>query len=138
MASTASAIVSRVSVMRVGSKPVVPKVRCADAMALMPSTAHVVEQDAAAAIHLHVDEARREQTFDRPPSMPAPRSLSSGQRRDAAVLDDDCVAFEHVRAVEDTRAGERNAHQTVSVTLCRRGGLSGSRPRACAMAFTSG
>ena len=44
----------------------------------------------------------------------------------------------NVRAVEDPGAGERDAHHTVSVTLRSRGGLSGLRPRACAMALTSG
>ncbi len=99
---------------------------------------HVVEHDPAAAIHLRVDEARGQQPLDGVAPHARAQILLEGNSGDARSLDDDRASFEDMRAVENTSAGEGEAHHTVSVTFSRRGGLSGLRPRACAMAFTSG
>ena len=98
----------------------------------------IIEEHAAAAVDLHVDEARREQALD------APHPHAGGQvgvlhdGTDAAVVDDHRLPFAEVRTVEDPRAGEREGHQRVSVTFVRCGGRSGSRPRARATASASG
>ncbi len=118
-ASMARATTSRSSLISVGRKPVVPKRRCALAIAAMVShRGIVVEQLAAAAVDLAVDEA-------------------GGQQRAAQVDDtvrahhftrahhglDAAVAHQH-RALpleplvgEDFPVAERQQHQTVSVTL---------------------
>ena len=100
--------------------------------------AHVVEENAAAAIDLHVDEAGREKPSHRPALDAGAEILLLGHGANAAVLDDDGAAVEHVRPVEDPGTGQGNGHQRVSVTLRRRGGLSGLRPRPKAVAFTRG
>ena len=124
--------------MRVGRKPVVPK----RAMGLRDGPdaldgAHVVEEHAAAAIDLHVDEARREQALDRAALDARRRDRSPATRRDAAVLDDDRAAVAHARR-RRPGAGERNASSRVSVTLLRWGGWSGLRPRRQRRASASG
>ena len=58
----ARATTSRSSLISVGRKPVVPKRRCARPIAAMRLDARiVVEQHAAAAVDLRVDEARHQQ-----------------------------------------------------------------------------
>ena len=99
---------------------------------------HVVVENAAAAIDLHVDEAGSEEALNGPPFDSCAEILLLGQGANAAVLDDDGAAVEHVRPVEDPGTGQGNGHQRVSVTLRRRGGLSGLRPRPKAVAFTRG
>ncbi len=65
---------ARVSVMTVGRKPVVPKARCAAADGRDALDARlIVEEHAAAAVHLNVDEARREQPRDLPARTPTAR-----------------------------------------------------------------
>ena len=98
----------------------------------------IVEHDAAAAVHLEVDEARRDQAaaeVDR---------LHAGRQRTARDDGLDAFAIDHQRRVvvprqpvEDARAGECEAPvHSVSVTLRRLGGASGSRPRWRAKAST--
>jgi hypothetical protein len=100
--------------------------------------ANVVVENAAAAIDLNVDEAGSEQTLD-PAAFDARAEIAlMRDTEDAAAIDHHGTAVEHMRPVEDAGSGERDGHQTVSVTLRRRGGLSGLRPRARAMAFTRG
>jgi hypothetical protein len=69
--------------------------------------ANIVEENAAAAIDLDVDEARSEQPLD--PAALHIRAeiplLRDGE--DAAVPDHHGAAFEDVRAVEDARSGQR-------------------------------
>ena len=93
----------------------------------------IVEQDAAAAIDLHVDIAGRKQAAAEIPRR-AVRSLGvRDDCGDALAFDDDRVVVEKTFAVEDPRAGQ-NDHQTVSVTLRRLRGRSGSRPSRSASA----
>ena len=130
---------SRSSLISVGRKPVVPKRRCARPMAAMVSTLGiVVEQHAAAAVHLRVDEAGRQQLRRRrsmtrsAPDRPRarPRRPRCGRRAPAA-----CAPLSMPCVGEHPSVAERQQHQTVSVTLLRCGGRSGSRPRASASAL---
>ena len=87
----------------------------------------VIEQDAAAAVDLHVDIPGRKQAAGKIPRG-AVRSLGvRDDRGDALAFDNDRVVDQKPFAVEDPRAG-KNDHQTVSVTLRRLRGRSGSRP----------
>ena len=98
----------------------------------------VVEEHAAAAIDLDIDEARRQQTRDAP-HRGAGGNVGVGHHSgDLPVGDHDGAAIDDVRAVEDAGAGEGNGHHRVSVTFIRCGGWSGSFPRARDSASASG
>jgi len=98
----------------------------------------LVEEHAAAAVHLRVDEARHQH---RTLQVMAARALDAriapgGDRDDAAVV------HEHGAALDESLVGEDGPvddgiHQWVRVTFCRCGGLSGSMPRAMATALAS-
>ena len=93
----------------------------------------LVEQDAAAAVDLHVDIPGRKQAAGK---IPRGAARSLGVRDDcgdALAFDNDRLVDEKLFAVEDPRAG-KNDHQTVSVTLRRLRGRSGSRPSRSASA----
>ena len=116
-----------VSVISVGRKPVVPKRRCAAPIAAIPSTVGVVvEQHAAAAIHLHVDEARRDQALDPARARAGGHVALGDDRGDRGAVDDHGAAVEQTRAVEDACAGEgERAHEPPTarceMLLARRG-----------------
>src|SRR5580692_5539681 len=94
----------------------------------------LVEEKAAAAIDLPVDEARSQDAAAKVALLPAARALRMGRQRDNdALLNDKRAIVEELFAVEETRP-EQHEHQRVSVTLRRCGGLSGSRPRRRAQA----
>src|SRR5438552_12081828 len=93
----------------------------------------LVEQDAAAAIDLDVDIAGRKQAAAKIQRGAARSFGVRDDRGDALAFDDDRVVEEKIFAVEDPRAG-KNDHQTVSVTLRRLRGRSGSRPSRSASA----
>jgi hypothetical protein len=100
--------------------------------------AHVIEEYPATAIHLYVNKARSKEAFDPLLLDPGPDVPLVRKADNATVPDDNGASFEDVIAVEDAGSHEGKGHHTVSVTLRRRGGLSGLRPRASAMAFTRG
>ena len=100
--------------------------------------AFVVEQHAAAAIDLHVDEARREQPLHAPSGGIGGNVAIGHHGGDLLVGNDDAVAIDDAHAVENPGAGQGNAHYRVSVTFIRCGGWSGSRPRARASVSASG
>jgi hypothetical protein len=97
-----------------------------------------VEQHPAAAVHLHIDEAGHQQAAGRQDvdgHVGGPRV-----RQDVA---DELIGDRHGQPVLEAgvdqyaRAAQGEGHQSVSVTLRRCGGLSGSNPRRraiCAMA----
>ena len=91
----------------------------------------VVEENAAAAVDLKVDEARRQERAGR--QFDDVRRLAADLRRDdvddAVVRDDDRRAIAHPLAVEDRIGENRCRHYRVSVTFERLGGKSGSKPR---------
>src|SRR6185437_1724091 len=96
----------------------------------------IIEQDTAASVDLAIDEAGQQD--------PARQVVDFGVRRGArrkfqnpAVLDDHRGVVAPALRREHACVGERGGHQTVSVTLARWGGWSGSRPRAIASAFTA-
>ena len=97
----------------------------------------LVEQHAAAAVHLPVDQTGREHAAAQIALAPAGRTARMRHDRDdAPVLAGQRAVVDHPLAVEQPRAGV-NVHHRVCVTLLRCGGLSGSRPRARAHASTS-
>src|SRR5690606_12278505 len=98
----------------------------------------VVEQDAPAAIDLHVDEARSQnaalEVADRHSRLGLPRLYGN----DPAGLDDEMVTVPKRSAVEKARAADRQpAHHIVSVTFLRLAGRSGSSPLRCAASSTA-
>ncbi len=98
----------------------------------------IVEQHAAAAIDLRIDEARRQhaalQTMHR---QVARHHCLRHHVEDARAVDHDGVLRAPLGAVEDLRACDREpGHHKVSVTFLRRGGVSGSKPRARAIRST--
>ncbi len=92
----------------------------------------IVEQRAPAAIHLYIDQARREHAIER-----------LGVRRDAWRQGGyRAVADLKGRGLQDLRAGEHacgreRRHQRVSVILLSMGGLSGERPRRSAASLAN-
>ena len=107
---------------------------CADTVHVGP----VVEQHAAAAVDLRVDEAWQQNQ--------STQVVDFDIRRDVACRDhglDATVFDEHGDIVVPTLPGkyacidECRRHHTVSVTLARCGGRSGSRPRRIASALTA-
>ena len=126
-AATASAVIAGVSVISVGSSAVVPNWAWAEQMVRIAST-----------VGLSLSSAPPPPLTWRSTKpgtrMPPPRSVASPDAvatiaSTATVADDQrrAVVVPAV-AVEDSCAGERRGH-TVSVTLRRCGGRSGSKPR---------
>src|SRR5882724_3172991 len=87
----------------------------------------LVEQDAAAAIDLNVDIAGRKQTAGKVQRGAARSFGVRDDRGDPLGFDNDRLVDEKIFAIENPRAGKYD-HQTVSVTLRRLRGRSGSRP----------
>ena len=87
----------------------------------------VVEQHAAAAIDLGVDKAGDQQIAAQIMSRRARRRIACVEYRgDLAVLDHHAFAVEDAGLGQDAAIYKYSQHQTVSVTLLRWGGLSGS------------
>ncbi len=97
----------------------------------------VVEEGAAAAVHLRVDEAGQQQPALQVMALRAGQPCIGGGHhiQDAAALEQHGVILDEAPAVQDAAIEQRAQHQTVSVTLLRCGGRSGSRPRARARAL---
>ena len=98
----------------------------------------VVEEHPAAAVHLDVDETRREQAGYLPGDHAGGQVGILDDGANAALVDDHRLSVMEMRAVENPGAGKGERHQRVSVTFLRCGGRSGSRPRARATASASG
>ncbi len=98
----------------------------------------IVEKHATAAVHLHIDEARREQPFDSSDLNACGNAIDRDDTGNPLALHQHSMAFEHPLAIEDARAGNRKRRHSVSVTFFRCGGASGSRPRARATLSASG
>ncbi len=97
----------------------------------------VVEQRAAAAVDLGVDEAGHEQTAAEVVAVGGGRDLGVVDHgRDAARFDDHGLARDELAVEQGAAVDERRRH-SVSVTLVRCGGRSGSRPRASAAALAA-
>ena len=104
---------------------------------------HVVEQDVAAAIDLHVDEAGREPCAIRQVAQSAcatATSFAGRDRDDACALDDDRGVAVNDGAVEHIIRCDgvlrRRAHR-VRVTFCKWRGRLTSSPRRSAMRIAS-
>ncbi len=102
-------------------------VRRADAA----QTVHIgraVQHQPAAAVHLQIQKCGGKDTGYGP--APLGRCLGFGQDGgDPVRLDHQGVAVKETRAVNYPGAGQNLGHHTVSVTLRRCGGVSGSKPR---------
>ncbi len=139
-AAIASRITSMSSLINVGRKPVVPKRRCASPMRRIVSTV-------GASLNSTPPPPLTWQSMKPGSSRSPPRSSTVEIGYAAIVRGDDRVDHagvdEHGDVVAETirgqhaRVDERGGHQTVSVTLLRCGGASGSRPRRTASAFTA-
>ena len=136
-AAMARATMSRSALISVGRKPVVPKRRCAAPMARMESTL-------GASLKSTPPPPFTCESMKPGSSSCPPRSYCSALRQrasDAATMSRMRLPSSSThrprrsRRRASTRAvDERDGHQTVSVTLFRCGGRSGSRPRAIATA----
>ena len=93
----------------------------------------VVQHHPAAAVHLQVDEPRRQHPAAEPHPRAGGRLVRRHDRRHAAVLDQERGSRVQPRPVEDRGAFEDRRH-SVSVTLRRWGGVSGLNPRRRASA----
>jgi hypothetical protein len=94
----------------------------------------VIEQGAAAAIHLGIDEARGQHAARKMGDGNA--GVKIGRRHDLldpAIGNDDRQRLLKALAVEEAAALQRQAGHLVSVTFFRSRGLSGLRPRRRAM-----
>ena len=95
-----------------------------------------VDQGAAAAVDLNIDESRREQPSAEVALHAASRPLfMSNDGLYARPVQDERPIVEKMGAIEQARAGQHE-HHTVSVTLRKWRGLSGSRPNRRATAST--
>ena len=100
---------------------------------------HGVEEHAAAAVHLRVEKTREEEMAAEIVALGAgaPRIPRSYDIDDPASIEQhDSIVLE-AGVAKDATVDERDRHQTVSVTLRRCGGRSGSSPRAIASALAS-
>ncbi len=88
-----------------------------------------IEQGAAAAIDLQVDEARREDAAAHRHALRVGGRVGGDDGFDPAVGDDQRRAIPPGFAVENAGAGIGDAAHTVSVIFFRCGGWSGSKPR---------
>ncbi len=97
----------------------------------------VVEEHAAAAIHLQVDESRQQQIAAQVDlgRAAAARMILGNDVENAAALEQHAPAFDERLPAQHPPVVKRNGHQTVSVTFLRFGGRSGSSPRASDSAF---
>ena len=139
-ASSARATTSRSSLMSVGRNPVVPKRRWASPIARIASTVGSALKSTPPPPFTCVS---RKPGSSRWP----PRSWRTARRHARVVagddVDDPAAVEQHGPALDDAVVAEHAAvdecdrHQTVSVTLRRCGGRSGSRPRATASALAS-
>ena len=118
--------------MTVGSSAVVPNFRC-DAAIRRPFDGRgiVIEERAATAIHLRIDETGRQQSAVKLHDVHVHRDPAD--IRDDSAIDDKRRTLMRRLAVEDARAGQGKAAHRVFVTFLRRRGRSGSRPRARAI-----
>ena len=98
-----------------------------------------VEEDAAAAIDLGVDKARQQQMAAEVVAggATATRVVAGDDVDDPAAVEQDGAALEDAVVAEHAAVDECDGHQTVSVTLRRCGGRSGSRPRELASALAN-
>ena len=98
-----------------------------------------IEQHAASAIDLCVDEPRQQDASAEVPPLgaPADRVIAVDDAGDAARVEQHRPILQNAVISEHAAVDESDRHQTVSVTLERCGGRSGSRPRANASAFAS-
>ena len=111
-----------------------PPVRGADGGDLVQARIGA-EHDPAAAVHLEVDETGREDAAVEVHPLAAFRQNAlRTDLRHLAVRDPQRGVFVDPRPVENPRPGENLVHHTVSVTLRRCGGASGSSPRRRARA----
>lgn len=100
-------------------------------------TRRVVEQHAAAAIHLRVDESGQEHVaaeVDRGRAVAA-RMILGNDVENAAAFEQHALPRDERLSAQHPPVVKRNGHQTVSVTFLRLGGRSGSSPRARESAF---
>ena len=100
----------------------------------------VVEQHAAAAVHLGIDESGDQQLLLEiddaiDDSIRTDHFARADPRLDAPVVHQQRLAALNAGVGQNPSVLECNPHQVVSVTLWRCGGRSGSRPRASASAF---
>ena len=97
----------------------------------------IVEQHPATAIHLQVDEARQQQASAEVIGLrrAAARIIGRQHIDDAALLDEHTLAADEGIRAQHSTVQQGDAHQSVSVTLRRWGGASGSCPRVSDSAF---
>src|SRR6185436_2220345 len=98
-----------------------------------------VEQHPAAAVYLRVQKARQKQmatevVADR---LPTARVVVGDDVDYPSSLEQYGAVIDDAGITEHPAVDQRNRHQTVSVTLRKCGGRSGSRPRAMASALAS-
>ena len=98
----------------------------------------VVEQPPAAAIDLHIDEAGDEDAAIEVPDLDVRgHVLLADDRLDPIAVDQHAPALDERAVDQHSPVDERDAHHSVSVTLARCGGRSGSSPRATASALAA-
>ena len=132
--------------MSVGRKPVVPiaAMRAADLDDRIDARI-IVEQHAAAAVDLRVDESGHEplafEIVDALLAVARAAACALGlpllmavHGLDTPGVEHDDAAFFEARIGQHAAVDQRQAHHSVSVTLLRCGGLSGLKPRAKASA----
>jgi hypothetical protein len=96
----------------------------------------IVEQHAAAAIHLGIDEAGDERTGQALPLGVCGKRVGRDHTEDARAVDQHGDAGLQ-RAVHQHACRYQRLHQIVSVTLASDGGRSGSKPRAIESALAA-
>ena len=95
----------------------------------------IIEQCAATAIHLYIDEAGRQKPAVQGPPFEIRCNFAFWfDIGDPGTIDNYCESLTDRIAIENPGPGECKSHQTVSVTFLSNRGLSGSRPRARAAA----
>ena len=97
----------------------------------------VVEEHAAAAVHLQVDEARQQQSAAQIVLLGRPAAGVSRRQHidDTPLLDEHALAAHEAVRAQHPPVDQCEAHQSVSVTLRRCGGASGLCPRASDNSF---
>ena len=122
-ASITARVTAGVSVISVGSSPVVPSRACAAQIARDPRDAgRAVEHDPVAAIDLQVDEPRRQHAaVERDPSPPSGAASAGSDRRRRGPSSTTSAAPGMQRAaVEHRAAGENPPHHAVPRASCLR------------------
>ena len=99
----------------------------------------VVEEHAAAAVHLRVEEAGKEGCASEvaPARRARARVVAPDEGDDASRVDEDATLLHESVVREHPRVDEQLHDHIVRVTLARCGGSSGSRPRAIARALAA-